>query len=99
MTSTFGSELITLSIVVEKVIALIYKLRMFGIPLDGPIQAFCDNELVIKNRSYPESRLNKTDLSCIYHKIRELIAAGTIFLFFERGNRNLGDILTKSLKA
>jgi hypothetical protein len=33
--STFGSEFIALKIEIELIEALIYKLRMFGVPIDG----------------------------------------------------------------
>ena len=95
--STFGSEFVALRIATEKIIALRYKLRMFGVPLDGPAQVFSDSESVVKNSSNPESRINKKHLSCVYHKVRENIAAGTIIVFFESGATNIADILTKSL--
>ena len=40
-------------------IALRYKLRMFGIPIDGAADVFCDNQGVVKNTSLPESVLSK----------------------------------------
>ena len=55
--SSFGSDFFALRIVVENVIALRCKLKMFKIPLDGQTQVFCDSESVVKNSSYPESRL------------------------------------------
>ena len=70
---------------------------MFGVPLDGPAQVFCDNESVVKNTSYVESKLRKKHCSVAYHKIRESIAVGTILLFHERSESNLADLLTKSL--
>ena len=33
---TFGSEFVTLYICKELIVVLRYKLRMFGVPLDGP---------------------------------------------------------------
>ena len=36
-TSTFGSKFVAMRITVELVEALCYKLRMFGIPIEGPI--------------------------------------------------------------
>ena len=48
-TSTFGSEFTSLKNAVELVEALRYKLRMFGVPIEGPTNVFCDNELVYKN--------------------------------------------------
>jgi hypothetical protein len=38
--STFGSEFVALRICVEIIEALRYKLRMFGIPIDGPANTF-----------------------------------------------------------
>ena len=33
---------------VELVTAIRYKLRMFGVPVDGPSDIFCDNEDIYK---------------------------------------------------
>ena len=98
-TSTFFSEFIALRIAVEKVIVVRYKLRIFKISFDRPVQIFCDSDSVVKNSSYPESRLNEKHLSCANHKSLESIVAGTIVLFFGRGDGNLVDILTKSLSS
>ena len=40
---TFGSKFTALKLAVELVIALQYKLRMFGVPLEVPIDMLCDN--------------------------------------------------------
>ena len=42
-TSKFGSEFTALKNAVELVEALRYKLRMFGVPIEGPTNVFCDN--------------------------------------------------------
>ena len=57
--STFGSEFIALKIATEQIEALLYKLRMFGVPVDGPARIFCDNESVVKSSTFPESTLKK----------------------------------------
>jgi hypothetical protein len=44
-TSTFGSEFVSLQIVVEMNEALRYKLRMMGIPILGPTNGFCDTKV------------------------------------------------------
>ena len=44
--STFGSEFTALKNAVELVTEIIYKLRMFGVPVDDPTDMFCDNEAV-----------------------------------------------------
>ena len=44
-------------IAVEMVEALRYKLRCFGVPIDGPTEVLCDNKLVVTNSSVPASTL------------------------------------------
>ena len=41
--SSFSSEYVTLRICTEIIEALRYKLRCFGIPIDGLAEVFCDN--------------------------------------------------------
>lgn len=97
--STFGSEFVALKIAVEMNDGLRYKLRMFGIPLDGPTNGFCDNESVVRNTTVPESTLQKKHNSIAYHKCRESVALGAIRIKHERGKFNCSDILTKFLPA
>jgi hypothetical protein len=77
-TSTFGSEFVAMRIAVELIEALCYKLQMFELPLDGATNVYCDNEVVTKNASIPESTLKKKHNSITYHWMREAVAAGTI---------------------
>jgi hypothetical protein len=51
---------------------------MFGVPLDGPANAFCDNQSSVLNYTLPLSTLKKKYYSVNYHKVRSCIAAGTI---------------------
>ena len=60
---------------VELVTAIRYKLRMFGVPVDGPTDMFCDNEAVYKNSPTPESVLSKKHHSVAYHNCREAVAS------------------------
>jgi hypothetical protein len=46
----------------------VYKLHMFGVPIDGPSNIFCNNEAVYHNTSLPESTLKKKHHSIAYHK-------------------------------
>jgi hypothetical protein len=96
-TSTFSSEFVALKIASEKIISIRYKLRMFGIPIDGPTNVFCDNEAVYKNSSIAASTLKKKHNSIAYHKVRECVASGIIIVYKEESGSNLADILTKSL--
>ena len=95
--STFSSEFVALRIAAEKIISLRYKLRMFGVPLEGPANVFCDNEAVYKNSSMAASTLKKKHNSIAYHKTRECVASGVMKVFKEDSESNLADILTKSL--
>ena len=93
--STFGSEFVAMKTAVEQVEALRYKLRMMGVPVDGPTSVFCDNESVFKNSTRPESTLKKKHNAIAYHRTREAIAAGIIRVAWEDGRFNLADVLTK----
>ena len=95
--STFGSEFQALKNAVELVESLRYKLRMFGIPIDGASNVFCDNEAVYKNTSLPESTLKKKHHSIAYHRCREAVAAGTVRVAKEGTQTNLSDLFTKLL--
>jgi hypothetical protein len=96
-TSTFGSEFVAARIAVELIESLRYKLRMFGIPISGPANLFCDNNGVVANCTIPESTLKKKHNAIAYHKVREAVAQGTIRIAKEDSKTNLADILTKPL--
>ena len=95
--STFGSEFVALKIATELIEGLRYKLRMFGVPIEGEARVFCDNESVVKSSTYAESALKKKHCSVAYHKVREAVAAGKILIYYESTNTNLADLLTKPL--
>ena len=97
--STFGSEFVALRIASELIISLRYKLRMFGIPITGPANVFCDNESVYKNASFAESSLKKKHNSICFHRVRECVASGIMVVHKVDTHFNLSDILTKSLPA
>jgi Reverse transcriptase (RNA-dependent DNA polymerase) len=82
-TSTFGSEFVAMRIAVEQCEALRYKLLMFGIALDGPIDVLGDNDSVKKNSSLPQSVLSKKHTSICYHRVRESVVAGIIQLSYK----------------
>ena len=96
-TSTFGSEFTAMKQAVELVKALRYKLRMFGVPLEGPASMYCDNEAVYKNVAMPASVLNKKMHGISYHYCREAVASGTIQIAKENTETNLSDLFTKVL--
>ena len=79
------------------IVALRYKLRMFGIPIRGPASVLCDNQGVVKNASLPESALSKRHNAINYNVVREAVAAGIIRVGKEDGTTNLADAFTKIL--
>ena len=95
--STFGSEFQAMKNAVELVESLRYKLRMFGVPIEGPTNIFCDNEAVYKNTSLPESTLKKKHHSIAYHRCREAVAAQTVRVAKEGTKTNLSNLFTKVL--
>jgi hypothetical protein len=95
--STFGSEFVAMRIAIELNEGLRYKIRMMGVPIDGPCRMFCDNNAVVLNTTNPESMLKKKHTAINYHRAREAIAAGTIMVAKEDTATNIADILTKCL--
>ena len=95
--STFGSEFIAIKTAVEHIEALRYTLRMFGIPIEGPTNVFCDNEAVFKNTSIPDSTLKKKRTSICYHWAREAVATCMMQVAKEGTATNLADLFTKPL--
>ncbi len=67
-------------IAVELIEGLRYKLRMFGVPIDGPTNMYIDK---------------KKHNAIAYHRVREAVAAGTIRIAYEPSETNLADLLTK----
>ena len=98
-TSTFGSELVAMRIATEMIEGLRYKLRMFGIPIEGATNALCDNKGVVINSSIPESQLTKKHNRVCYHRVREACAAGTIRIAKEDSGTNVADLFTKPLPS
>ena len=96
-TSTFGSELVAMRIAKELIVGLRYKLRMFGVPINGPANVYCDNQGVVKNTSLPNSTLSKKHNAINYHTVREAVAAGIMRVTKEPTETNLADLLTKVL--
>ena len=94
-TSSFGSEFVTLRIGTEMIQSLRYKLRMFGVPIVGPTDVFCDNESITKNASVPESVLNKKHNSICYHRVRDAVASSAQRVAWIQGEYNQANLLTK----
>ena len=82
---------------VEQVMDLRYKLRMLGVPLEGPSILLGDNLSVITSCTLPSSNLKKKHNAIAYHRIREAVAAGIVELRHVKSENNLADALAKAL--
>ena len=95
--SAFSSEFVAAKTCVEHIAAIRYKLRMFGVPLDGPTNVLCDNESVVKNSSRIDSTLHRKHVSIAYHAVRWAVAAEMIRVGWIPSKENIADALTKVL--
>ena len=98
-TSTFGSEFAACKQSAELVKALRCKLRMFGIPIEGPASLHCDDEAVCRNVAIPTSVLNKKMHGISCHCCREAVASGTCWIAKEDTHTNPSDSFTKVMSA
>ena len=94
-TSVFGAEFVTMKHGVETLCGIRYKLRMMGVPIDGPSYVYGDNMSVINNTQKPESVLKKKSNSICYHAIREVAAMGEILTMHITTGENVADLATK----
>jgi len=95
--SSFGSEFIAMKQCCEYLRGLRYKLRMMGIPVDGPAYIYGDNQSVLANTTVPESTLKKKSQSIAYHFVREGAARGEWRTAYINTHLNEADLLTKML--
>ena len=96
-TAVFGSEFVAMKTCTEANRALCYKLRMMGVPIEGPTYTYGDNMSVIHNTSNPESTLKKKSNSICYHAVRESVAMGEMMTAHVKSQNNLADLATKVL--
>ena len=67
---------------------------MFGVPLNGPTNVFCDNQSVVNNSSQFASTLNKKHSFIAYHSVRWAITADIIHIAWTNTNINLAASIT-----
>ena len=98
-TSSFGSEFCAMKNCTEYIRGLRYKLRMMGIPFDGPTYIYGDNKSVLYNTTIPDSTLNKKSQSIAYHFVREGAARDEWRTAYINTHENPSDLLTKPLPS
>ena len=81
----------------EYIRGLRYKLRMLGIPVNGPALIAGDNQSVLANTTIPDSTLKKKSQSIAYHFVREGVARDEWRTAYVRSELNSSDLLTKQL--
>ena len=74
-----------------------YKLRMMGIPVNGPAYVEGDNQSVLANTTIPDSALKKKSQSIAYHFVREGVARDKWRTAYVNTHLNKADLLTKPL--
>ncbi len=67
--STFSSEFVAMHIAADLIEGLRYKLRMFGVPIDGPENVLSDNMAVTENFTIPTYTIKTTHNSLCYHQL------------------------------
>ena len=95
--SSFSSEFIAMKQCCEYLRGLRYKLRMMGIPCEGPSHIYGDNQSVLANTTVPESTLKKKSQSIAYHFVREGSAGDKWRTAYVNMHKNEVDLLTKLL--
>ena len=81
----------------EYIRGLRYKLRMMGIPVEGPTCIGADNQSVLANTTIPDSTLKKKSQSIAYHFVREGVARDEWRTSYVNTHDNEADLLTKQL--
>jgi hypothetical protein len=97
--SSFGSEFVAMKQCCEYLRGLRYKLRMMGIPCEGPVYIEGDNQSVLANTSIPDSTLKKRNQSIAYHFVREGAARDEWRTTYVNTHDNEADLLTKLLPS
>ena len=95
--SSFGSEFIAMKQCCEYLRGLRYKLRMMGIPCEGPALIYGDNQSVLANTTIPDSTLKKKSQSIAFHFVREGSARDEWRTTYVNTHDNEADLLTKLL--
>ena len=98
-TSSFGSKFIAMKQCCEYVRGLRDKLRMMGIPVEGPTYVFGDNKSVLVNSSKHHSQLKKKSCSIAYHFVQKGFAQDEWRVTCLNTHHNQADIFTKCLPA
>ena len=93
--STYGSELVAMIQVRDKIVELRIRCKSIGLRLVGPSEVLYDNQSMIKNTSIPEFIPLRKQNAVNYHIVREVDAAVIMKVGKEDTETNPADALTK----
>ena len=94
-TATYGSEFIAARTCVEHIVDLRNYLRYLGVPIREQSYMFGDNKTVIDGSTIPHAKLHKRHNALSFHRVREAVASGMLFMYYMPGDINPADILSK----
>ena len=83
----------------EYIRGLRYKLRMMGIPCQGPAYIQGDNQSVLANTLIPDLTLKKKSQSIAYHFVHEGVTRDEWRTSYINTHENESDLLTKLLPS
>ena len=92
--AVFGAEFVPMKQAMEVSQGLRHKLRMMGVPIEGPTHMYGDNMSTIHHTQCPESHLKEKSNSICYHAVKEAVAMGEMLTGHVKTDENL-DLLTK----
>ena len=92
---TFGSEFVAGKTWAELNRVLQYKVRIFGIRIEGPTNMFMDNQCAVYNEALPESTLKQKHNAIFYHLVRKCVTREEMWVDKLLSQFNLSDLPTK----
>ena len=98
-TAVFGAEFVAMKTGIENLRGVRYKLRMMGVPIEGPTYIYGDNKSVVNNTSKPESTLKKKSNSICCCFVREAVAMKECLTSHVPTLANFADLFTKVLSG
>lgn len=93
----FSSEFVATKTCMEHIVAVKYKLRIFRVSIDGPVDVLCENQSVVLNFSLNDSALNKKQNRLEHHATRWLVVARVLSASKVNNNDNIVSAFTKQL--
>ena len=95
--SAFGSKFVAMWITRDLIVALRYKLRMFGVSLYGPSNVMYNNQGLANKTNLPQSTLGTKQNTVNYNVVREAASSGILQVGKEDTETNLACIMTNIL--